>query len=63
MKNRNLHEEAQLSATRALAAASSTPFWTAFKITLGIGLAQLMMAALFFGSLALIAVLLYVFVR
>ena len=30
----------------AIAAASNTPFWTAFKITIGIGLASVLMGLL-----------------
>lgn len=40
----------QNAATAAIAAASGTPFWTAFKITLGIGLAQLVGAMIFLGG-------------
>lgn len=38
----------QNATTTVLAATSKTPFWTAFKITMGIGLAQL---TLFFGAM------------
>lgn len=37
-----------------------SPFWTAFKVTLGIAFAQLVTAGLFFGGLALVA---YAFVK
>jgi len=35
----------------ALAASSKTPFWTAFKITVGIGLAHLFMFVLVVGTI------------
>lgn len=40
------------AAVVALAAASATPFKTAFKIYFGIGLAQLALIGLFFGATA-----------
>jgi hypothetical protein len=47
-------EQAATAATAAIAAASKTPFKTAFSITMGIGLAQLATVILFFGSIAVV---------
>lgn len=51
--NRNNTQSTQIqdAATTALAAASKTPFMTAFKITLGIGMARFVM---FVGAVAVI---------
>lgn len=43
-------EVVQTAAVSALAAASKTPFKTAFKVTAGIMAAQLLGAILFFGG-------------
>lgn len=54
--------DSALDAIKAVAAASQTPFKTAFKITMGVALAQLTIAFLFFGGLLFagtITVLLY----
>jgi hypothetical protein len=61
MRNResSAAEQATTAATVALAAASKIPFKTAFKITIGIGLAQLALVVMFFGSLAAIGAVLY----
>lgn len=67
MNNRNnendIQRAATTAATAAVAAASSTPFKTAFKITIGIGLAQLTLLALslliFGGVVGSVGVVLY----
>lgn len=41
--NRDNQVDLETPAISALAAASKTPFWTAFKVTLGIGLARFLM--------------------
>lgn len=43
MNNTNRQVDLETPAISALAAASKAPFWTAFKVTLGIGLARLLM--------------------
>lgn len=43
MNNTNRQVDLETPAISALAAASKTPFQTAFKVTLGIGLARLLM--------------------
>jgi len=57
--NSNNAQSTQLqdAATSAFAAASKTPFLTAFKVTLGIGLARFVM---FVGVVATITVAVYV---
>lgn len=60
----NIVQEAETVATSALAAASKTPFKTAFLITLGIGAAHVVMALLFFGgAAAVITTLIYAITR
>lgn len=56
MKNRqhDVATQAQNAATAAIAAASTTPFKTAFKITMGIALAQLATLALVITGFALL---------
>ena len=49
----NNQVDLETPAISVLAAASKTPFMTALKVTLGIGLARL---ALFIGSLSFIAI-------
>lgn len=47
MRNQNNQDQVTQTAVAAIAAASQTPFRTAFKIYMGIGLAQLTMLAMF----------------
>jgi len=56
--NNNNQVDLETPAISVLAAASKTPFQTAFKVTLGIGLARLALFAGFIGviSLALIVI-------
>ena len=54
----------QGAATAAIAAASNTPFKTAFKITLGLALGQLVVALLFMGGCsAIIGTTVYMVVK
>lgn len=53
MSNTNRQVDLETPAISALAAASKTPFMTAFKVTIGIGLARLVM---FIGVVATITV-------
>lgn len=46
MNNSKRQQAAELHAVKAMAAASATPFVTAFKITMGIFFAQLLGAAI-----------------
>lgn len=55
MKHNNRQDNVTQTAVAAIAAASQTPFKTAFKIYLGIGLAQLTMLAIL-GGLFVLAV-------
>lgn len=43
MNNSNRPVDLETPAIAALSAASKTPFWTAFKVTLGIGIARFLM--------------------
>lgn len=43
--------EAGTEAIKAIAVASKTPFWTAFKVTMGVAAAQLVITILFFSLL------------
>lgn len=45
--NNNQQNDVVLNGVKALAAASNTPFRTAFKITMGIALAQMASLAIF----------------
>ena len=49
--NQNIQNEIETAGISALAAASKTPFKTAFSVTLGIGLARFIMFA---GGVAMI---------
>lgn len=59
-QQRDQESELQTATTKMLAAASATPFWTAFKITLGIGLAQFLM---FLGGVSTIALVVYLLLK
>jgi hypothetical protein len=52
-------QKVETAATAVLASASKTPFKTAFMVTLGIGLAQIAIPILFFGTLTMFALILY----
>jgi len=52
--NNNQTNDQVMNGVKALAAASNTPFKTAFKITMGIALAQLATLAIFVASVALV---------
>lgn len=54
LNNNNREIDLETPAISALAAASKTPFWTAFKVTIGIGLARLVMFAGVVGTLILL---------
>lgn len=56
MNHRN-QVDLETPAISALAVASKTPFWTAFKITLGIGLGRLLLFLLALGSIVTAIVL------
>ena len=60
MSHNNRQVDLETPAISALAAASKTPFWTAFKITLGIGLAR---ALLFIGVGTTIVVIASILVK
>jgi hypothetical protein len=62
MKHQNSND-LESSAVKAIAAASKTPFRTAFKITFGIALAQLTIAALVFGGLIFIGTIVLLLAR
>lgn len=49
LNNGNNRVDLETPAIMALSVASKTPFRTAFKVTLGIGLARLLMFAVFAG--------------
>lgn len=51
-RNNDIGNQLEMGAVKALAAASKTPFLTAFKVTMGIAIAQLLTMILFFGGLA-----------
>lgn len=51
MKN-NQSNDTVMNGVKAIAAASATPFKTAFKVTMGIAVAQLLVTAIFFGGIA-----------
>ena len=57
MENKN--NEAELNAIRALAATTKTPFRTAFKATLGVAAAQIVVATVFFCGVATVATVVY----
>lgn len=59
----DLREETELTAIKAVAAASRTPFRTAFKATLGVAAAQLVIIVMFFGTLIVGATAIYLFAR
>lgn len=65
MKNRNQIESdaVQTAAISAVAAASQTPFKTAFKITFGIAIAQLVIGLMFLAGCAVIAGVSYLLVK
>lgn len=52
--NNNQQNDVVMAGVKAVAAASNTPFKTAFKITMGIALAQLATLAIFVVSVALV---------
>lgn len=61
MNNQNQANDLATAGTAAVAAASKTPFMTAFKITMGIAVAQLVILGLFLlgaGATATVAYLL-----
>lgn len=55
MNENNNGHELQDTAVSALAAASKTPFKTAFRVTLGIGLARLALFFLFLTGVVILA--------
>lgn len=57
--NNNVEE----TAIKAVAAASKTPFWTAFKVTLGVALAQFVVLIIFLAGLFATLVGFYYLVR
>jgi hypothetical protein len=46
----NQNNDLENTVVSTIAAASKTPFWTAFKVTLGIGLAHALMFILVIGA-------------
>jgi hypothetical protein len=56
MKN-NQQNDMVMSGIKAVAAASATPFKTAFKVTMGIAVAQLLVLAMFLGGLATVVLI------
>lgn len=48
--NNNQTNDQVMNGVKALAAASATPFRTAFKVTLGIAVAQLLVLAMVLGG-------------
>lgn len=52
--NNNQQNDIVMAGVKAVASASNTPFKTAFKITMGIALAQLATLAIFVASVALV---------
>ena len=58
MNNSQRMQNTEDAAVSVLAAASKTPFWTAFKITLGIGIARLVMVVAFLASVSGLAIIL-----
>lgn len=64
MNNRpNSGPDLQTAAITAIAAASKTPFKTAFMATLGVGMAQVVMLLGFFGGIAALGTITYFIVR
>lgn len=56
-------DETELMAIKAIAVASKTPFRTAFKATLGIAAAQLVITVVFFGGLIVLGTTCYLLAR
>lgn len=54
MSNQDNINQIENAATTAIAAVSKTPFMTAFKITMGIAIAHLVIGLLFIGGCAAI---------
>lgn len=63
MRNSNTENDVEITAIKALAVASKTPFKTAFKATLGVAAAQLVITVVFFGGLAAVGTLIYFIAR
>lgn len=61
--NQNQENNVEQAAVAAIASASATPFRTAFKITIGIALAQLMMLAIVVGGLATVGTIIYAILK
>lgn len=62
MQNKDT-SEVVTAATAAIAASSATPFRTAFKITMGIAIAQLTIVLLFLGGCSALAGITYYLVK
>lgn len=61
--NQQRNNDIELNAVKAIASASQTPFKTAFKVTMGIAVAQLAITAIFFGALIVIGTSIYLLAR
>lgn len=61
--NQNQGNELENMAVSAIAAASKTPFKTAFKITFGIAVANVLIGLLFMAGCATIATVSYMVVK
>lgn len=61
--DQDFRDEVELTAIKAFAATTKTPFMTAFKATLGVAVAQLVISLVVFGSLAAAGTLIYFVVR
>lgn len=59
----NKQNDGELNAIKALASATSTPFKTAFKATLGIAAAQAVLTAAFVASVTIVVAGLYFIFR
>lgn len=61
--SQDLQDQVELTAIKAFAATTKTPFMTAFKATLGVAAAQLLISVVVFGSLAAAGTLIYFILR
>ena len=59
----NNENELEMTAIKAVAAASKTPFLTAFKVSMGVAAAQLLVAAIVLGSFLALTILAYAILR